>query len=371
MNSFVDIPFGCDSDDDLDQQEEAQETVARLRSLYEQGVPFFSKRTFQDLVRQLDYYRANPSAHALAGVHEDDSDPDSDSDLGKDWPVVSVPTIVDGLAVECRLKTGLVMAGDKKNTDFVLRSPHLRYRSFQHLCHDVLESYVTHEWAYSSTHLSYPMQRRRIRTGRLLDDPRKRQPPAVVKQAFEDGVRQWEESPACQRLRALFDSVFPRDIRNIVAFACGTMTSDYSYESSIPQHALTLTILDVLRRRDKAQPDIRCFAQDPAYIATDEEILGGAGITVLEDPRGFLEVDDNSVVLSFSPNVPVKQIIADIARPAVVIWDRVTGEAKDAERCTDPESPRVWAMIENHYDKVADLGPNEMFGDAEVYVRRG
>ncbi len=68
-----------------------------------------------------------------------------------------------------------------------------------------------------------------------------------------------------------------------------------------------------------------------AYVDTDKEVLGRVGVTVVDDPRGFLEVDDNSVVICVAPNVPVKQIIADIARPAVLIWNRVTGSADDAE----------------------------------------
>lgn len=44
---------------------------------------------------------------------------------------------------------------------------------------------------------------------------------------------------------------------------------------------------------------------------------------MIEDPRGWLEVDEHSILLSIAPNVPVKEIIADIARPAAIIWCRV------------------------------------------------
>lgn len=62
--------------------------------------------------------------------------------------------------------------------------------------------------------------------------------------------------------------------------------------------------------------------------SVDREMLADVGFEVIDDPRGWLEVDEQSVVLSISPNVPVKEIIADIARPAVVIWDRVESEDK-------------------------------------------
>lgn len=96
-------------DEDLERKEEAQAIAKRLRSLYEQGVPFFSKSTFREIVRQLDHCHANP----CPPVHKDDSDSDQDR------PAISIPAI-DGTVVETRLKTGLVMPGDKKNTEFVL-----------------------------------------------------------------------------------------------------------------------------------------------------------------------------------------------------------------------------------------------------------
>jgi hypothetical protein len=54
-------------------------------------------------------------------------------------------------------------------------------------------------------------------------------------------------------------------------------------------------------------------------------ILRENGITVLDDPEGFLEVDDSTLVISCAAQVPVKQITLDLARPAAMIWDRIKG----------------------------------------------
>ncbi len=110
--SYLDAPVPAE---DLE-REEAQAIVDRLRLLYEQGVPFFSHRTFQEVVRQLDHCRANPRPPALARSPVDSDDSDSDD---QDRPIISLPAI-DGTVVETRLKTGLVKTGDKKNTEFVL-----------------------------------------------------------------------------------------------------------------------------------------------------------------------------------------------------------------------------------------------------------
>ncbi|KAL2015574.1 hypothetical protein VTK56DRAFT_5207 [Thermocarpiscus australiensis] len=351
-------PDDLRDDEALERKQEAQAIADRLCSLYEQGVPFFSKSTFRYLLRQLDHCRTNPCP---ANKNHWDSDQDGTG--------IAIPAI-DGTVVETELKTGLVMPGDKRNTEFVLMDPYLRYRAFQHLHHDILTASVSSEWSYCPTRLVYPMKRRRIRTGKFLDSF-KHEDPEVVQEALEEGIKQWEGSRNCRHLRDLFDAIMPPKVNKIVAFACSTMTAKSLQPRTVYQHCLLLTILDILRsRRSEEQPEIRCFAQDPFYTDTDEEVLGKAGVTVVQDPRGFSEVDDQSVVVSFAPDAPIRQIVADIARPAVMIWDRVKGEVEDAERYSDPESPRLWDMIQNHYDEAAKLGPEERFGDAAVYIRR-
>lgn len=54
-------------------------------------------------------------------------------------------------------------------------------------------------------------------------------------------------------------------------------------------------------------------------------MLAELDMTVLDNPRGFLEVDESTVVYSLAPEVAVRQIVADIARPALMIWDKVCG----------------------------------------------
>ena len=69
--------------------------------------------------------------------------------------------------------------------------------------------------------------------------------------------------------------------------------------------------------------DIRCYAQDPSYLDCDKEFLKTICIDTIEDPKGFLEVDEKTLVVSVSPDVPVKQIVADLQRPAAMLWDTV------------------------------------------------
>ncbi|KAI9166399.1 hypothetical protein HJFPF1_02500 [Paramyrothecium foliicola] len=96
-----------------------------------------------------------------------------------------------------------------------------------------------------------------------------------------------------------------------------------SSETSALQHVLALYLREFLSARSKGTQTIACFAQDPIYTKEDRKVLANAGMTVLDDPRGLLEIDETSVVLAIASNIPTRQIVADIARPALIVWDRV------------------------------------------------
>ncbi|KAL2020086.1 hypothetical protein VTK56DRAFT_8890 [Thermocarpiscus australiensis] len=338
-----------------------QVIAERLRSLYEQGVPFFTKRVFREVLRQLDHCRANPRPVDDANCH-----------------IISIPA-VDGTVVETKLETGRVRPLDDK-TESVVMDPHLEYYTFHHLYDEALSRPT--DFAYCPTQLIYPMKQRHVSTETFLD-PFELEAPEAVQRAFEAGIKQWEASEDCRRLRAVLETALLPRVNSIVAFACSTMSAKKGELRTIYQHALILTMRDILSsRRCEEKPEISCFAQDPIYTDIDEEVLRRAGVAVLQDPRGFLEVDDQSLVISFAPNIPVRQIIADIARPAVLICDRVKTDAEAVEywrasgfeynpgRVTDPESPRLLNMVRKHYHEPISLGPEEWFGNAAVYIRR-
>lgn len=103
---------------------------------------------------------------------------------------------------------------------------------------------------------------------------------------------------------------------------------------SMAQHALALVIGDFLGSdcasgaHNGGDGGIKCYAQDPIYTSVDEQVLCEAGFTVVDDPRAFLEVDEASVVIAISADIPIRQIIADIARPAIMILDKVVPSSR-------------------------------------------
>ena len=157
---------------------------------------------------------------------------------------------------------------------------------------------------------------------------------------FKTSLEKWESSEQCKQLRSVIARAnWHQGITKIVAFACGrfssvTPNSRYSRANarSGAQHALIFTLHDTLSNMWNGDPKkIKCYAQDPAYTATDKSLLEQAGVTILNDPEAFLEVDESTVVLSVSPNVCVRQIVADIARPAIIIWDPIKWDKNEME----------------------------------------
>jgi hypothetical protein len=114
--------------------------------------------------------------------------------------------------------------------------------------------------------------------------------------------------------------VFP-SINNVVAFACGSNTrlvDDLESRRSVSQHALMLAVRDAVEK-DKGEGTVKCFAQDPVYGPMDKQVLSELGIAVVDNPSGWLEVDEGSVVIAITPEIPVDEVLADIARPVAII----------------------------------------------------
>lgn len=179
---------------------------------------------------------------------------------------------------------------------------------------------------------------------------------------FQSILGLWENSETRRQLRATLSSVTtPHKIKKIVGFAFGPIAHSHVEEPyalrSAFQHALVLTLRHILgtehqlvqgategptRRTIKATAEvdqsgrptdaqnchsqITCYVQDPAYSDIDKSLLEGYKITALDDPKAFLAVDDATVVVSCAADVSVRQIISDLARPAILIWDRVCNE---------------------------------------------
>ncbi len=137
--------------------------------------------------------------------------------------------------------------------------------------------------------------------------------------------------------RALLSGLeLPAQTDKIVMFGLGRSLAEGNVEARITtkvveifQNAIVCFVREVLeaRRRQRGgtrlNSEIPCFVQNDAYQDIDTRFHPVHGIRLLDDPLGFLEVDETTVVVAINPYLPVRQIITDIARPAVMIVSKL------------------------------------------------
>ena len=148
-------------------------------------------------------------------------------------------------------------------------------------------------------------------------------------QAYFETIRNsWKASETCTRLKFIISSALP-NVNKIVGFALGELSREprspveMLHRRSAYQHALLLTLQDHFGEINPQQTGITSYAQDPAYNDIDKMLLRDHGVTVVDDPEGFLHADNSSAVISIRPDAPIKAVISDLARPALIIWNKV------------------------------------------------
>ncbi|GIK01975.1 hypothetical protein Aspvir_006018 [Aspergillus viridinutans] len=217
--------------------------------------------------------------------------------------------------------------GEEKSVEWVLTTPQISYRSFEDLKRLL-------EYSLSRAYCSVGIAHRMIRVGQEPEP----EPLGNLNSGLEflDTIlRDWEGSEAWSGIKSTLSSLnLNTKIAKVIGMACGTFTPTLECPGSrrsAVQHALLLTLTSFLQESNLGTGEVACYVQDPGYSKTDRLVLEKSDIKALEDPEGFLEMDDASLVFSCGPNICVKEIVADIARPSILIWCTVKEE--------DPESP--------------------------------
>ncbi|KAI0884361.1 uncharacterized protein GGS22DRAFT_165457 [Annulohypoxylon maeteangense] len=187
------------------------------------------------------------------------------------------------------------------------------------------------------------------------------------KSLFETKRQLWTDSVTCDLLRAQLQwllCISKLKITKVVCFALGDMvtktgefemndrrkkgqqaseTSDV--EESLLQHAMALTMAKVARFHTRSSIELK--AQDPAYREETNEILSENGFEIVGKcgAGGFAEVDENTLVFTAFASIAISEVLADIARPAMIIT--TGGKATfsgDIKVFSDAESPRTRQM---------------------------
>ncbi|KAE9367475.1 hypothetical protein N431DRAFT_561440 [Stipitochalara longipes BDJ] len=336
------------------------EKLSKIKEMYAGGVPFFTKDSIREVHQQLLKAKTGDKVWVL--------------DL-------------DGAKSDFTINIGKVFHEPDSETEDIQTHAHIHYQSLQALLWKTDE---LDDVDFCTMPIYHRLHTRNKITKEFCGNSTERPdlPREEAEEFFRNSCEEWEASEPCKQLRSILESTkIPVGITKIVAFACSTFSCIfpkpyYSRGGARPatQHALILTLLDILsKKNDGVARNITCYAQDPIYSSLDKEILQQSGIQILDDPVGFLEVDESTVVLSFCPNVCVRQVVCDIARPAMMIWDSIRWNedemSEELGRRTDPDSPRLKKMIQDDYDefKMPD-GERTFFAtnsaNAGIYVRK-
>ncbi|KAI1122625.1 hypothetical protein F5Y10DRAFT_270870 [Nemania abortiva] len=311
------------------EEDDSQEDMRIVRSLFDSGVPWFTKATLRRVGEQLDQYAAGTLEENRVLID------------GVDGKTVAVP--VPEVHDHKRLARGHPLG--------VNRRPLILYGSIQSMTDkDRIFGHFSR-----SPYLSLAIAYRYEPTPDGQKDTTLSA--AELGQILASCKREWEASPEYTALRAsIISNPVLSKARKVVGFSLGPAVygdnADCGHDHSLFQYALLLSLRELVAENNRTD-EVPCFAQDPALCPVATEMLQRAGITVLTDPYAFLEVDDTSIVVSISSNIPVKQIVTEIARPVGILWPPGTVEEEKGKNLTDPTSPRVEAMLENEY---VDIG---------------
>lgn len=155
-------------------------------------------------------------------------------------------------------------------------------------------------------------------------------------QVFDEKQSMWQNSKTCKNLVALVQDILGTNtVKQVLCFGLGDFCRtapewlknqhdvwDENSEvknvtSCMIQHSMALTIAQLCRGNER----LPLLAQDPEYTEVAEDILTKKEFKIVgtHGAGGFAEIDEDSIIISPFAAAPVKQIIADLARPVLVI----------------------------------------------------
>ncbi|VUC36353.1 unnamed protein product [Clonostachys rosea] len=191
-------------------------------------------------------------------------------------------------------------------------------------------------------------------------------------EVFETRNQLWKTSITCKLFKAelsnlLFESQYlhTRKIAKIICFGLGDLVGsphleiyeakkensiDHISSGPMTQHAMAFTIAEEIRRYNLS---IRLIAQDPGYRDCTEKFLVEKGFEIKGQfgAGAFADVDDESLVISAYASAPIRQIIADIAKPAMFIttfWDSGIVADEKSQPFFDADTPRTMDLWKSY-----------------------
>ncbi|KAI1753197.1 hypothetical protein F4782DRAFT_498663 [Xylaria castorea] len=192
---------------------------------------------------------------------------------------------------------------------------------------------------------------------------------ARVTQEFEDS----DEAAAITDL--IHTHLSGCTVNKIIAFGLGRIGS--SALQTFYEHAAARVVRRAVQDVSSA-PQIALLVQDPFYTDVCKKVVQEFDFDVIEGfgAKGFSLLDDNTVVLAHNPSFPLREIIADLARPALI---SMRAQEESADRPTqhrgipdfrwDVDSVRSRKMLEQYHAVSLPVPCQMAFWGNTWYVR--
>ncbi|OAL56342.1 hypothetical protein IQ07DRAFT_4808 [Pyrenochaeta sp. DS3sAY3a] len=207
--------------------------------------------------------------------------------------------------------------------------------------------------------------------------------------------KKWEKSDMFHHLTKFLNAHAGETmvhVDKIVCFGLGCLKAwqEKGGHRSYIQHLAACTIRDIFARiQGVAAPTI--YAQDPGYCSAGKSYLAKHfDMTIVDDPEGFKMLDGNTFVLSFAPNVCVRQVAFGITHefggPAGFFCDSIDSEGLESNGKSGrdfPESPAIcpygtcesspglWKYkSESAWTEISDKDEEYLFGAVGIYLKK-
>ncbi|KAI0192224.1 hypothetical protein EV127DRAFT_426363 [Xylaria flabelliformis] len=165
-------------------------------------------------------------------------------------------------------------------------------------------------------------------------------------------------------------------VNKVIAFGLGRIGHVWrGPPKTFYEHAAALVVRRAVQDVSSA-PKVSLLIQDPLYTNVCKKVLQEHDFDVIEGfgAKGFALVDDDTVVLAHHPAFPLRELIADIARPALISMMMVEDQPINSQGIPDVRwdinSVRSRKMLEE-YDAFSLLVPIQVaFWDNAWFIRK-
>ncbi|KAI1175137.1 hypothetical protein F4777DRAFT_598746 [Nemania sp. FL0916] len=200
---------------------------------------------------------------------------------------------------------------------------------------------------------------------------------------LHDAVGLFKESSEAHEIKTFIRNAGAMRVRmnRVVAFGLGCISFVHpeaaEYDAvgrclaSLYQHAAAIVVAQAV----STTTPVPILVQDPAYTDVCKRVLRSFSLEVIDGfgAKGFSMINNRTIVLGHRPDFPLRSLIADLARPALICMkaERPSGvEELNVDLGKDPDTPRSRAMLKGYRKVTLPLQEKSVFWDNVWFVKK-